>query len=203
MNIEYELRYYAINKQEIIKRLQEISAELYETEFLMKRKVYHLAPGKWLRVREEHDAITITLKQITDSAAIDGTQEIEIDIHDKAHTDIKQVFYLFDNMGFASSCYQENYRETWKLDRVKVTIDRWPGLDTLVEIEGPNAESVHDVSVALQLEEKSTCNTTDGAIKNNFKGSIADIYQHVYNISLEQFHEIKHVSFDAVDKLFL
>ena len=174
MNIEYEATYTNINKDSIRKRLSEAGADLIRKEFLQKRMVFNLPNGHninggWLRVRDEDDKITMSLK------VIDG---------DKIHNQ-KEVMLVIDNfeearkflseIGCEEKAYQENKRELWKLDDVEITIDEWPFLESFVEVEGKSEEQVKTVSekIGFDYSKAKFC-------------AIDTLYNEKYGISIDQ-----------------
>lgn len=183
MKTEFELRYYPINKNEIRNRLLEVGFQLKSEEYFIQRKVYQISSGKWLRVRNHTNYVEVTLKNVEDSTTIDGTREINVNIPAQG---FKDMCNLFDNI-FPQSCYQESLREEWFLNDTMITIDTWPGLDPLVEIEALTAEDVYVAATLLQL-------------KDNFLGDIPQIYEKIYGITLEEFHKIKNLSFDNIER---
>ncbi len=67
MEIEYEATFTNISKEVIRQKLQDAGATLVKPEFLQKRSVFklptgHEIKGGWLRVRDEGDKITMSLK---------------------------------------------------------------------------------------------------------------------------------------------
>ena len=75
MEIEYEATFPNINKDEIRKRLEKAGAILIRPEYLQKRVPFHLpkekrSKGKFVRVRDEGDKITLSLK------VFDGEEKI-------------------------------------------------------------------------------------------------------------------------------
>lgn len=86
MKIEYEAKFLNIDKDEIRRRLLESGAELIKPEFLQKRFNFHL-PGDlredkaWLRVRNEGDKITLSLKKI-EGKEIHHQKELTVDVSD-------------------------------------------------------------------------------------------------------------------------
>ncbi len=67
MDIEYEATFPNIDKKEVREKLKKVGAKLVKPEFMQRRFVFHLPKsyeikGGWLRVREEGDKITMTLK---------------------------------------------------------------------------------------------------------------------------------------------
>lgn len=148
MKIEYEATFPNINKNEIRRKLLESGAKIIKPEFLMKRTVFNLPSGHdidggWLRVRDEGDKITMSLK-VVEAGKIENQKEIclEIDDYQEATNFLKQI-------GCEEKAYQETKRELWMLDNVEVTIDEWPYLEPLVEVEGRSEEAVKQVSEKL------------------------------------------------------
>jgi len=151
MDIEYEATFWPINKDEIRGKLKAIGATLVKPEFLQKRKVFnmpegHKIKGGWLRIRDESDKITMSLK-VVDGDHIENQKEIclEIDNFDGAVELLKTV-------GCEEKAYQETLREKWSLDEVEVTIDTWPFLEPFVEVEGKSEIDVKAVSEKLGFD---------------------------------------------------
>jgi len=151
MDIECEAKFINIDKNDIRKRLAKAGAKLVRPEFLQKRIPFHLPKEKrskdvWLRVRDEGDKITMSLKMVTGDK-IEDQKEIclEIDNFDRA-------VQLLTAIGCEPKSYQESKRELWKLDGAEITIDEWPFLEPLVEIEGPSEEAVKTVSEKIGFD---------------------------------------------------
>lgn len=150
MNIEYEATFSNINKDEIRARLKKIGAKLLKPEFLMKRVAFYVPDkerGRWLRVRDEDDKITMSLKIIGKKNNIEDQKEIclEIDNFDEG------VSFL-EGVKCGKKAYHESKREIWDLDGVEVCIDEWPFLEPFVEIEGKNEEEVKKASEKLGFD---------------------------------------------------
>ena len=84
MEIEYEATFPNIIKDEIRNKLIELGAKLIKKEFLMKRSVFTLPKNNeidnaWLRVRDESDRITMSLKVI-DGNQIHNQKEVCLNI---------------------------------------------------------------------------------------------------------------------------
>jgi adenylate cyclase class 2 len=106
-----------------------------------------LEGGAWIRLRDEGTRCTLTLKQVADSASIDGTTEIETEV-----TDLVAMAEILLRLGLREVRYQENYREEWRWGETAFDFDTWPGLATFVEIEGPGEASVRKAVGALGLD---------------------------------------------------
>src|SRR5680860_181885 len=141
MNIEYEATFINIDKNEIRTRLKAVGAQLIKPEFLMKRVVFelpvgHEIPGGWLRVRDEGDKITMSLK-VVDGDKIENQKEIQLKIDNFA-----EGVALLEATGAKQKAFQESRRELWTLDNTEITIDEWPYLEPYVEVEGQSEEIV-------------------------------------------------------------
>lgn len=150
MKIEYEATYPNIDKDEIRERLKNAAAVLARPEFLQKRVVFNLPRGHeikggWLRVRDEQDKITMSLKIVT-TGGIDNQKEIclVVDSFENAVTFLNSIGCKCKGDG-----HQESKREIWTLDGAEVCIDEWPFLEPFVEIEGDSEDVVREASKKL------------------------------------------------------
>lgn len=151
MQIEYEATFTNIDKDKFREALKQSGATLERAEFMQRRTVFNLPPsnpikGSWIRVRDEGDKITMSLK-IVDGDKIENQKEIcvTVDNYDEAEK-------FLDTLGCEWCAYQETKRELWLLDGVEVTIDTWPFLEPFVEVEGATEEKVKVVSEQLGFD---------------------------------------------------
>lgn len=154
MQIEYEATFTNINKDEIRKRLMDARAKLVQAEFIMKRTTFNFPKGQnikggWLRVRDEGNKITLTLK-VVDGNKIEDQKEILLKIDDYSQAEL-----LLDSIGCKKKSYQESKREVWNLDGVEIDIDEWPYLEPFLEIEGESEEEVKRISEKLGFDYSS------------------------------------------------
>lgn len=150
MNIEYEATFVNIDKNNFRKILKEKGAKLLKAEFLQKRNVFslpkdHSLKNGWLRVRDEGDRITMSLKDM--GSKIDEQKEICLKVDS-----YKEAVNLIEELGFPSKAYQESLRELWVMDDVEITIDTWPFLNPIVEVEGKSEEDIKKVSEKLGFD---------------------------------------------------
>lgn len=188
MKTEFEAKFFPISKDIFRKLLKKNGGLLQQKEILMKRVIYQLGDKqlkKWLRVRDEGSKTTITIKEIINPNAIDGIREIEINTDD-----FQKTRHLFDSMGLTLKSYQENYREIWDLNGAIITIDTWPGLDTILEIESDSAEHVKGIINMLNLDEEDA-----------LYGAVDTFYQMKHGISPYKFNSIQNISFDTIDSI--
>jgi adenylate cyclase class 2 len=151
MNIEFEATFPNVDKDKIREKLRKINAQLVKPELLQKRSVYRLPSGHeinggWLRVRDEGDKVTMSLK-VVDGDKIENQKEVCLTVDN-----FKQAELLLITIGCEKKAYQESKRELWKFDNVEITIDEWPFLEPFVEIEGKSKQEVKKVSELLGFE---------------------------------------------------
>lgn len=174
---EREVTILNIKEEDFIKKLLDNGA-VFKDEILQRRYTYDFTPAlknKWIRLRTNGKKTTLTIKEIKDKKAIDGTEELEVlvgdfDIMNKI---LKELGYVYRN-------YQENYRKIYMIDEVEVSIDSWPMIPTYAEIEGKSNEAVISVlnKLGYSLDEATTLDVTS-------------IYNEVYGIDLLNIRELK------------
>lgn len=148
MHTEYEVRILEIDKERVIKRLEELGAT-FQWDRLQRRYVYDFIPkidGKWIRLRTNGDMTTLTIKNVV-SSEIDGTQEMEIKVDN-----FERCNLILKELGFEPKGYQENRRIQYMLNGVEIDIDFWPLIPTYMEIEGPSEEAVYNALSALGFD---------------------------------------------------
>lgn len=150
MQIEYEATFTDINKDEIRSKLKKAGAILEREEFTQRRSVFHLPEGNtikggWMRVRDEGDKITMSVKVVDGNKIHDQKEScLTVDNYEEAETFLQTI-------GCKRKAYQETKRELWLLDEVEVTIDTWPFLEPFIEVEGGSEEAVKAVALKLGM----------------------------------------------------
>lgn len=177
MDIEYEATFTNINKDEIRNKLNKAGATLIKPEFLMKRIVFelpigHEIPGGWLRVRDEEDKITMSLK-VVNGNQIEDQKEICLKI-DNFNEGVK----FLESIGAKQKAFQESRREFWLLDGVEVTIDEWPYLEPYVEVEGKSEEQVKATSIKLGFDYSQALFCSVDTLYNKKYGTAFEIINH-------------------------
>lgn len=175
MKSEFEVKILDINVDEAKKRLESAGAVFYLERF-MRRYVYDISPDKpdtWIRLRDNGEKITITLKDVRDES-IGGTKEIEITVNnfERAHALLKSI-------GLKEKAYQENKRISYRLGDVKIEIDTWPMIPAYLEVEG---KSIKDIENAVKLLGYTMPQTTPIRVLK--------IYEK-YGIDIHKFKELK------------
>lgn len=151
MDIEYEAKFLNIEKGEVRRRFARAGAMLVRPEHLQRRIPFDLPGGgrskyKWLRVRDESDKVTMSLK-MNDGDKIEDQKEIRLEV-----SDFDDAVKLLEAIGCERKSYQETKRELWILDDVEITIDEWPFLEPFVEVEGPSEQAVKRVAEKIGFD---------------------------------------------------
>jgi len=148
---EIEAKFLNIDKEKLREKLKSTGAKLVKAETLFKRAVFYLPKGHeieggWLRVRDEGDKITMSLKA-TVNGSIDNQKEtmVVVDNYNNARQ-------LLTDIGCTEKAYQETKREVWELNNVEITIDEWPYLEPYTEIEGASEEEIKKVAELLGFD---------------------------------------------------
>lgn len=139
----------------------------------------HEIQGGWLRVRDEGDKITMSLK-VVDGDKIYNQKEIQLTIDS-----FEEAKKFLSSIGCKEAAYQENKRELWILDEIEITIDEWPFLDPFVEVEGKSENEVKLVAEKLSFDYQ----------KAKFC-SVDTIYSEKYGVSIEMVNKASILIFE-------
>ncbi len=190
MEIEYEAKFLDIDKDEMRQRLKAVGAKLIRPEFLQKRIPFDLPKEKkskdvWLRVRDEGDKITLSLKAVTGDN-IEDQKEICLEI-----SDFSDAVKMLESIGCEAKSYQETKRELWKLDDVEITIDEWPFLKPFVEVEGKSEKVVKSVSekIGFDYDDALFC-------------AVGKLYKIKYGIHLDEINNLRKIVFNMDNPFF-
>ena len=177
MTKEREVTILNINENDFIKRLLNAGAEKKD-EFLQRRYTYDfnpVIPHKWIRLRTNGKTSTLTIKEIKDKQAIDGTLELETIVGDFDITN-----EILNTLGYIPKNYQENYRKIYLLDNTEISIDSWPLIPTYVEIEGKTNDDVLNVlsKLGYTMDDVTTLD-------------VVSIYKDIYGIDILSIEKLK------------
>ena len=174
---EREVTILNIDEKEFVNNLLNNGA-VKKDEFLQRRYTYDfdpILPNKWIRLRTNGKKTTLTIKEIKDKSAIDGTMELETIVGD---FDVMNDILM--ELGYSYRNYQENYRKIYLMDDVEISIDSWPLIPTYAEIEGNTTEEVIDAlnKLGYTLADATTLD-------------VASIYKEIYGIDVLKIKELK------------
>ena len=176
MHTEIEERVLEINKEEIIKKLEELKAEKVG-EWHQRRYVYDFNPkreNEWIRLRDTGKSVTLTYKNV-EKNTIDGTKELEITV-----SDFDETNELLKILGYAPRAYQENKRIRYMLNGIEIDIDSWPMIPTYMELEGNSIEEIKKLEDTLGIDKDKITNL-----------NCQSIYIDIYNIDVDSIKELK------------
>ena len=182
MDIEYEVTFTNIDKEEVRERLRKVGGKLKRAEFLMKRVAFNLPTGHekpkaWVRVRDEQDKITMTFKQI-DGDQMEDQKEINLEVDN-----FEQGVNMLKILGCEEKSFQENKREIWELEGVEVCLDTWPWVEPYVEVEGKSKEAVLRVCELLGFDyEQGLIGAADNVISLQYGNPVDLINNHTPRI---------------------
>jgi len=162
---EIEIKILEVDKNEILKKLQENNAKIIKKVF-QKNYVYETAYTKenkiLVRIRDEGDDVFITIKGpgiIEDNVKI--REELEFNVKDE-----KKIKRMLELMGFKNTKYYEYKREYFKLEGCTVEIIEAPKIPIFLELEGSKEEIVNAANI-LGYEESDFYN---GKIYEKYEG---------------------------------
>ncbi|MFA5998798.1 MAG: class IV adenylate cyclase [Candidatus Babeliales bacterium] len=179
-HIEFEAKFF-IDEEKLKQKVQDCGGLSVRSNGLMRRFVFGISGKKnqWIRVRDEGEYVTLTIKSFDPTKGIDAVRELEIKV-----SDFDTAVQMLQVLGYEKSLYVENYREIWKLNDCLLMFDLWPGIDPFVEIEGPSKQSVEKVAELLGLK-----------IEHAMYGPNRLLYEKAYEMSPEEFQNLQELTF--------
>lgn len=148
MKTEVEVRLLNIDKDNLIKKLEEVGATLIG-DWHQIRYVYDFNPrkeNKWIRLRTNGITTTLAIKEV-ENLTENGTKELEIEVSSIEDTD-----KILEQLGYKKRSVQENKRIRYMLNNVEIDIDTWPKLNTYAEFEADSVEDIKNVFNILNLD---------------------------------------------------
>ena len=97
-------------------------------------------------VRQEKDKITMSLKS-NGGKKITDQKEICLEVND-----YKTAVTFLKSIGCVEKAYQETKRELWHFNNAEITIDEWPHLEPLVEIEAKSEKIVRETAKKMGFD---------------------------------------------------
>ncbi|EKE28903.1 MAG: hypothetical protein ACD_2C00266G0009 [uncultured bacterium (gcode 4)] len=174
MAIEYEVKVLDIDVPDIRHKLELLWAN-GESEKLMRRWVFVMNPeiNEWIRLRDDWDKISVTYKKKS-GQKIDETEEIEVIVED-----FEKTAEILNKLDFKEKYYQENSRKNYILGDIEFSIDSWPKIPPLLEVESDSEVKVLEWLKMLWL-----------AWKHSWNLSTVKVYD-MYGLDLHSFKSLK------------
>lgn len=145
---EYETQVLEPDVEEVSKKLREIGAKEGK-EVLQKRWVYYIDKASWVRLRQVGGKTAITYKNKS-GTGIGDTEEIEVNEAEFEKTaSLLSVLSFYEN-----KYYQENKRKKFIFKEIEFTLDTWPKIPTILEIEAKSEKKVDEGLEILGLTGK-------------------------------------------------
>ena len=155
MSIEIEGRIININPEETKNKLLELNAKPLGF-YNFKRYTFDSiskSNARWGRLRTDGKKTTLTVKEIVDDS-LSGTNEWEVTVND-----FDEALMILEKLGLTHKTYQENTRDEFLLGDSKISIDHWPKLGYLLEIESEKVEDVKNCAELLGFDEEDIVTT--------------------------------------------
>jgi len=187
MDVEIEAKWIVSDWVGMRQRLMQVGAKLVAPERLMRRRPFAYPDnrleriGAWVRVRDEGDKVTLSYKQLRDRS-LTGTREVTVVV-----SDFERTCELLKAIGLEAKSYQETRRETWRLGECEVTLDTWPWIPPVVEIEAGDEATVQAGAAALGFVWAAALH-----------GSIENVYQRYYDVTESEVTDWPEISFVPV-----
>ncbi|MDR1008714.1 MAG: class IV adenylate cyclase [Rickettsiales bacterium] len=177
MKTEFECRFVDIDVDDIRARLAAAGFACVHPEHLLRRKIFMLpdldGAQRWLRLRDEGDKTTLTLKLKSDiSNGASAMKEIECIVDD-----FSTMGELLESSGLECSAYEENRREKWTRGNVEACIDTWPGLDAFLEVEASDEDALRSAVAELGLD-----------YRDAMFGNVTEVYGKKLGLTLDEIH---------------
>jgi adenylate cyclase class 2 len=168
LKIEHELKFVGIEIEKVVELIGAQGGALLRLRHLLRRRTFDIPGeprGTFVRVRDEGDRITLTLKK---QYQPDG----EVYELEECVESFEVTAQLLESMGMLPATYEENYREVYQLAHALITVDTWPGLESFIEVE---AESADDLALACQQLQLPQAQGLKGPVDVVYKSKGIDI----------------------------
>jgi adenylate cyclase class IV len=188
MKIEYEVKYMGVDINDLRSNLKSAWWEQIRKRTFMRRVVFHspIWNHSFLRVRDEWDKVTMTLKVVDSIDSVDWVRENEIEVNS-----FEAAKLLLQQLWFIQKAYQETYREVRSIDRAAVSIDERPWLKPFVEVEADDEIIVKNISDRLWFDYNKAVFWT-----------VTDIYQLECWMKHDYINNLSQITFENPPKIF-
>lgn len=179
MKREIEARYYPIDKDQVLEMIKGIFCIDNFKQYVIKRYILSISEGKFLRVRSEAGTVTAAIKHRRGSEMWE--QQVVM-----SNCTLEGALAFFGELGIVHDSYQESERIEIRnlVGDFILTIDMWPGLEPLLEVEVQNECDIISIEQLLRVDHL------------RFHGSISELYQKIHGIDKEKFNTLPQLTFE-------
>jgi adenylate cyclase, class 2 len=180
-NLEIEAKFLEIDKNALIKKLQELGAE-DKGEDKLSEMIFYDQTGDWLktgrtfvRIRSSSKETLLTYKNHFDDSA-SGVTEIETKVQDA-----ERMKGILEAVGLVMKRKQEKIRHKFLLDNVIIDIDTWPKIPAYVELEGQSEEDLKNLADKLGFEWDKAVFGLAGEVIESYKIPILELKYYMFD----------------------
>lgn len=154
MQQEIEVRFLHVDYDELRIKLRKAGACQKHPMRSMKRVIIDYPDqrlqkekGGWafIRLRDEGEQVLLTYKLFSENEK-DHAREIEVEVSSYGKT-----IELFEAIGLKVISEQHTRREVWEFNGCEVSLDDWPWLPPMAEIEGQDTAALQTAAEQLEL----------------------------------------------------
>lgn len=140
--VERELKFAAVDHNELRSRLENLEAELQggsalEENWIFDRDGALARSGSILRLRRDRHGARVTFKG---PPSFDGSVKVRVE-HETSVGDHGALRRILEALGYTCERSYQKYREEWRLGSVSICLDHTP-IGDFAEIEGEGCETV-------------------------------------------------------------
>lgn len=167
---EYEVKVLDFDVEQVMRVLRESGAE-EKDEVFQRRWVFDIESEniEFIRLRTDGKTAKLSYKmKILGNTAVGNTEEIETEV-----SDFDKTAEILKRVPFKDIFYQENKRKVFIYNGIEFSIDHWPKIQPVLEIESSSEEKVSEGLELLNLKDKSA---GDLDVKEMYKRNGIDLH---------------------------
>lgn len=187
MQTEFEAKFYPVKKEHCRKKLEDLGARLLVPERKMKtvlgdKRNNHQLDCDYIRIRNEGNLIRLSAKiHAEEGGKLSDQKETDVGV-----SNFDKTVEILKRSGLKFTYYQEKLRETWEFEGAIVTIDTWPGLEPILEVETISEDKVKEIAEKLGFRWDLRILT-----------AAAEVFAKVYAISIDEvLKKISNITFE-------
>ena len=147
-----EKKYQLENLLDILKLdIKNIRKILNDKDLKTSIKNMEINPNKWIRLRQSNKKTELTCKHIIEKVNknYQNVHEVEFEV-----SNFEEANLFLESIGICRRSYQEKIRSSYIYKDAEIEIDKWPMLETYLEIESDNDKTIKEIIDKLNLNDK-------------------------------------------------